>query len=155
MKTDDDVYINFPVLMKLLDRYANATNSILGRLLKRSKPYRDPQSHYFVTKEEYSGEYYPKFTAGPGYVMTNDVIERMYFASLEQPYLKLEDVFITGIVASKLNATLLDQARYYHIWPKGSLNACSVKKLFAVHNVKPEKTAKLWSDLIFSEQLKC
>lgn len=45
----------------------------------------------------YSGRVYPNYLSGTGYVMSADVVTRLYKAALKTPLLHLEDVYITGI----------------------------------------------------------
>lgn len=44
----------------------------------------------------YSGNIYPNYLSGTGYVMSMDVVAKLYNASLTTPLLHLEDVYLTG-----------------------------------------------------------
>lgn len=44
----------------------------------------------------YSGNTYPNYLSGTGYVMSMDVAMKLYNASLTTPVFHLEDVYLTG-----------------------------------------------------------
>lgn len=44
----------------------------------------------------YSGNTYPAYLSGTGYVMSMDVVEKLYKTSLVTPLFHLEDVYLTG-----------------------------------------------------------
>lgn len=44
----------------------------------------------------YSGNIYPNYLSGTGYVMSMDVAIKLYNASLTTPVFHLEDVYLTG-----------------------------------------------------------
>lgn len=49
----------------------------------------------------YSGNIYPNYLSGTGYVMSMDVAMKLYNASLTTPVFHLEDVYLTGKLSVK------------------------------------------------------
>ena len=47
----------------------------------------------------YEGAVYPNYLSGTGYVMSRDVVPRLYQAALKTPLFHLEDVYLTGLCA--------------------------------------------------------
>jgi beta-1,3-galactosyltransferase 1 len=47
----------------------------------------------------YQGAVYPNYLSGTGYVMSRDVVSRLYQAALKTPLFHLEDVYLTGLCA--------------------------------------------------------
>ena len=47
----------------------------------------------------YSGRVYPNYLSGTGYVMSRDIVPRLYKAALKTPLFHLEDVYLTGLCA--------------------------------------------------------
>lgn len=45
----------------------------------------------------FSEGFYPNYLSGTGYVMSRDVVNKLYKAALKTPIIHLEDVYITGI----------------------------------------------------------
>lgn len=48
----------------------------------------------------YPGRIYPNYLSGTGYLMSTDVVPKLYNAALETPIFHLEDVYITGKLKS-------------------------------------------------------
>lgn len=46
----------------------------------------------------YHGQIYPNYLSGTGYIMSRDVVTRLYQTALETPLIHIEDVYITGII---------------------------------------------------------
>ncbi|XP_050089824.1 ionotropic receptor 93a-like [Anopheles aquasalis] len=103
LKTDDDMFINVPKLLQFMEVHNNQRRTIFGRLAKKWKPIRNKKSKYYVSPEQYYPPVFPPFTTGPAYLLTADIISELFEKSLSQTYLKLEDVYTTGIVAQLLN----------------------------------------------------
>lgn len=103
--------------------------TIWGRLARSWRPIRTPSSKYFVSKAQFVGRVFPDFCTGPAYLMTRSTVVPLYEGALGRdyeleraagngddvdggetplprepvaPYLKLEDVYLTGVVAERL-----------------------------------------------------
>lgn len=101
--------------------------TIWGRLAHGWRPIRQHNSKYYVSRAQYAGRVYPDFCTGPAYLMTRSAVIPLYEAALGRdfdvdddgggnrtsaaadtttkntvPYLKLEDVYLTGVVAERL-----------------------------------------------------
>lgn len=79
---------------------------------------------------------YPNFLAGgPGYVMAMDTAAKLYKASMEVPYLHLEDVFLTGICAEKAQI----EPKNYHLFNFGPYkDTCEFRGAITKHQVEPD-----------------
>lgn len=65
IKCDDDMFVNWPKLNKLLTENQNRTNTIFGRQNLNLRPNRDKHSRWFMPKELYPSDHYPEFTGKP------------------------------------------------------------------------------------------
>ncbi|RZF33631.1 hypothetical protein LSTR_LSTR007009 [Laodelphax striatellus] len=101
MKTDDDMFVNLPALVALLKSTTRTTNLLLGSLICRAKPILDTNSKWYTPHYMYHGQTYPNYLSGTGYVMSYDVVTRLYQTALETPLIHIEDVYITGICAKR------------------------------------------------------
>ncbi|EEC12774.1 galactosyltransferase, putative, partial [Ixodes scapularis] len=99
IKCDDDTFVNVEILLKVMQ--SKRTDAIHGHLYANKRPYREPSSKWYVSKEEYNGTEYPPFVAGSFYVLGGSILRRLYDASEQEPFFWLEDVFLTGFVAEK------------------------------------------------------
>lgn len=96
MKTDDDMYVNISPLYNML-KQKNATKDVLlGCLICGAKPIQDIKSKWYAPNYMFAEKVYPNYLSGTGYVMSIDVVPKLYKAALNVPIFHLEDVYITG-----------------------------------------------------------
>ncbi|XP_062536310.1 beta-1,3-galactosyltransferase 5-like isoform X2 [Armigeres subalbatus] len=145
LKTDDDMFINVPKLLQFIESHLSYKRSIFGRLAKKWKPIRNKKSKYYVSPEQYFPPVFPPFTTGPAYLMTSDIIVELYNKSLSQTYLKLEDVYTTGIVAQLLNIHRINIKEFLN--RRIAFNQCNIKKSISIHMVKTNEQYDLWKKL--------
>uniref|UniRef100_A0A1Q3FX12 Hexosyltransferase n=2 Tax=Culex tarsalis TaxID=7177 RepID=A0A1Q3FX12_CULTA len=145
LKTDDDMFINVPKLLQFIETHLSYKRSIFGRLAKKWKPIRNKKSKYYVSPEQYFPPVFPPFTTGPAYLMTSDIILDLYNKSLSQTYLKLEDVYTTGIVAQLLNIHRINIKEFLN--RRIAFNQCNVKKSISIHMVKTNEQYDLWKKI--------
>ena len=70
---------------------------------------RNPDSKWYISKEEYPEDFFPAFCATGGTYMFDTVVARLLWRGVAfVDFLKLEDVFFSGIVREKLNITTTD-----------------------------------------------
>lgn len=145
LKADDDMFINVERLIKFAEKHAKDKRTIFGRVAKKWKPIRNKQSKYFVSQAQFKQVLYPDFTTGPSYLVTQDAIGDLLEGALNQTYLKLEDVFVTGIVASKLAIKRIQVNEFQN--RKISYSVCNVQKAISIHMVKYGEQFDLWKKL--------
>ncbi|XP_045122375.1 beta-1,3-galactosyltransferase 1-like [Portunus trituberculatus] len=140
LKTDDDIFVNVPVLLTYLQE-ASKTRWITG-CIKQKKAFRPvnavpgmplPPAH-------------PPFVAGAGYVISGDLVKEMYEASLETRPIPVEDVYITAHLGRKVNAhPPLHDARF--TCGEKVMDDCDLAQAFTGHHIGPEKMYRVWEKL--------
>lgn len=104
MTADDDVFVHMPNLVRYL-RGATAGDFWVGRVHRGAPPNRSKGSKYYVPLDMYPWMTYPDYTAGAGYVVSGDVAERVYHATLTlNASLYIDDVFM-GICANAVGVS--------------------------------------------------
>ncbi|KAL1110517.1 hypothetical protein AAG570_008045 [Ranatra chinensis] len=146
LKTDDDMFINFPKLLNFIEKHLNNERTIFGRLAKKWKPIRNSRSKYYVSLKQFSPVVFPDFTTGPAYLLTGDIVRDMYKNALNHTYLKLEDVFTTGIVAQSINVKRVHINEFLN--KRIPFNVCNIKKSISIHMVKYHEQFDLWKKLL-------
>ncbi|KAJ8664956.1 hypothetical protein QAD02_006618 [Eretmocerus hayati] len=146
LKTDDDMFINVPRLLAFIYKHKADTNVIFGKVAKRWKPVRSKTSKYYISPAQYRPPFYPDFCTGPAYLMSSDVVSKLYINSLQETFLKLEDVFMTGIVASKLGIKRSHASEFHN--KKISYSPCNVQRAISIHMVKYSEQFDLWKKLL-------
>ncbi|XP_053620050.1 beta-1,3-galactosyltransferase 5-like [Plodia interpunctella] len=153
LKTDDDMFINVPKLIEFMKAPSrvNATKTIWGKVVKKSLPKRTSRSKYFVSPLQFPGKVFPDFTTGPAYLLTTDVIRLILAAAPSQPYLRLEDVFITGVLGNKLGIKRQHATEFYN---RKIAHPCAVQRGVSVHMVRYHEQFDLWRKLL-DGKMKC
>lgn len=146
LKTDDDMFINVPKLLQFIEKKQSDKRTIYGRLAKKWKPIRNKKSKYYVSPEQYRPPIFPAFTTGPAYLMTRDCTKDLYAKALNETYLKLEDVYTTGIVAQAVGIKRVHVNEFLN--RRIAFNACNIKKAISLHMIKPTEEIDLWKKLL-------
>ncbi|XP_034473518.1 uncharacterized protein LOC117780932 [Drosophila innubila] len=154
LKTDDDMFINVPKLLNFVKQLEKHKDKrvIFGRLAKKWKPIRNKKSKYYVSTDQFPAAVFPSFTTGPAYVMTGDIVHDLYVRALKTVYLKLEDVFTTGIVAQSLGIERLHVNEFVN--RRISFNPCNIRNAISVHMIKSNEQFDLWKKLL-DQTTKC
>ncbi|KAM4552910.1 lactosylceramide 1,3-N-acetyl-beta-D-glucosaminyltransferase B [Odontesthes bonariensis] len=124
MTADDDIFVHMPNLVSYLRDVSSrgVTDLWIGRVHRGAPPIRRKESKYFVPFEMYQWLSYPDYTAGAGYVVSSDVADKIYHASLTlNASLYIDDVFM-GICANAIGLSPQDniffsgegKAPYHH-----------------------------------------
>ena len=107
LKTDDDIFVNMFNLVSHLDsimslRGGQVQGLLLCLVWYRMKVVRDPKSKWYLPRSEFADDYFPTYCSGSAYILSPDVVARMYNASLQTPFFWVDDFYITGLLAQKL-----------------------------------------------------
>ncbi|XP_068624162.1 beta-1,3-galactosyltransferase 5-like [Battus philenor] len=148
LKTDDDMFINVPRLLQFATAPArvNATRSIWGKVVRKSLPKRTTKSKYYVSPLQFPGKVFPDFATGPAYLVSGDCIRILLDAAGGERYLRLEDVFITGVLAARLKIARLHSPEFYN--RKVAPHPCAVQRGIAIHMVRYHEQFDLWRKLL-------
>lgn len=80
--------------------------TIICSVWKKTFPHRDINSKWYVTYKEYPEKTYPEYCGGFFFLMTNDIIEVLHKELIHTKFYWIDDVWLTGIVANRINVTL-------------------------------------------------
>jgi len=100
LKTDDDVYVRIPRLTHWLTK-AKPTKFYGGLINKRFPTLRDPNSKWYISKEEYNETFYPPYCPGGFHVISCDILLNILkYTQYRRPFF-IDDVYI-GLAARDL-----------------------------------------------------
>lgn len=105
MKIDDDVtLVPKSRLIKILKyrKKKSGSNFIMGFKLNYHRNTNPYHKWYDPTSLNYNGT----FLSGPSYVISGDVIDRLWASAMEIPLFHLEDVYVTGMLAGQAGVKL-------------------------------------------------
>ncbi|XP_046390407.1 beta-1,3-galactosyltransferase 5 [Ischnura elegans] len=114
LKTDDDVFVNIPSLVRFLTS-SNSDSSIKPRarrfiLCNRNDDARVKRSYrskWHVSHTEYPMKFYPPYCMGCAILYSFDVVTELYYLAQRRPYFWVDDVHITGTLSKLLNIPLM------------------------------------------------
>ncbi|NXM85413.1 B3GL1 acetylgalactosaminyltransferase, partial [Oenanthe oenanthe] len=147
MKTDADVFINTPNLVRLLLRLNSSQNVFTGFPLIQNFAYRGFDRKRFISYEEYPFRLYPPYCSGLGYILDGKLALRTYEMMAHVRPLKFEDVYV-GICLNllKVNVTLPEDAEQFFLY-KIDFDICKYRHLIAVHGLTSSELIQFWQDL--------
>lgn len=153
LKADDDIFVNTPFLMKFLSKDIfphGARKLILCSVYLRSSVKRSYRSKWRVSPIEYKDSYYPTYCAGFGIIYSSEVMMQLYEKAQKSKYFWIDDVFITGILATQLNLSrmtieplVLTENKFKKMLNNDDVN--SEMFIFGPPNLSDSKIEKLWS----------
>lgn len=121
-------------------------NTAVYIFLCRAPVVRTQTNKFYVAKHEYGPSIFPDYASGTGYLISGSAIHDLYTTALQENYFKLEDVFITGIVAELANVKRIHSRKflYYYI----SADPCTLRTTICVHKIKPKEQYTFWGSLM-------
>ncbi|PFX26009.1 Beta-1,3-galactosyltransferase 1 [Stylophora pistillata] len=100
LKADDDVFINPPAVIAILNRATTPKDKLYMGFVYRN-PLVKRTGKWSLTREEYKTTHYPDFCAGPGYILSSDVVTLFVSIFGGIPRFKFDDVYV-GMLAAKM-----------------------------------------------------
>ncbi|CAL8370343.1 unnamed protein product [Boreogadus saida] len=134
MTADDDVFVHMPNLVGYLQEKARkeVKDFWIGRVHRGAPPIRDKDSKYYVPYEMYPWPTYPDYTAGAGYVVSRDVAEKIYQATLKlNATIYIDDVFM-GICAHSMGVSPQEHL-YFSGEGKAPYHVCIYDQMMTSH----------------------
>ena len=115
MKADDDSYVAILEIIQWLAEYQRTqghTNHLyMGAALINKGVYREKDSKFYVSKEEYPAEKFPPYAMGPGYVFSGSLLAKLSSAVKVVKLFPNEDACF-GALMQYINVSLLNNDRF-------------------------------------------
>ena len=142
MKTDDDMWINVPVLLNSLDAQYKPLDIVYGACWSGA-PHRHTHSKWYVPEHLYPHKKYPMFCSGTGYVMKNETAEKIWKASEDIPFFYLEDVYV-GLCLRYIGGQAINTKGFYN---NKASNPCTYrgKTIITSHYLRMDFITGIWN----------
>ena len=124
LKIDDDMVVNFPRLVSLLQA-APFTRSILGPLNPGSTVERG--GLWGVPENVFPFPTWPMYASGAAYVISADIVKELYTTAEYIPHIHVDDAYITGILAKIIGAQHRNEAGFAY-WGSPKPKPCDFIK---------------------------
>ena len=146
LKIDDDMFLNLPRLLNDLRRNPKL-NTISGCRVSGASPFRTLFSKWRISRKQYQKDVYPDYIAGTAYLISGDIISKLYNATRRVPYFVFEDVYITGMCRKHIGAV----ASVHREFSCGFRDKGPCGKNFRYHitghHYRPTEIQRMWSEL--------
>lgn len=101
LKADDDVFVNVIVILDVLKSYTvPPRGAVFGFIYGGGQVWR--HGMWAVSRDDYPKDFYPAYASGTAYLLTRNLLEDIISIAERKNYFRVEDVYITGIIASDL-----------------------------------------------------
>lgn len=105
-----------------------------------------------MPKYMYSESVYPNYLSGTGYVMSKDVVKKLYNTALMTPLIYLEDAYLTGICARTAKLHPTNNPGFSFVTRR--LDPCLFRSVITAHQVSAKNLLTMWKK-ITNNNLSC
>lgn len=145
LKINDDTFVDTRALLALLkDPNTPQEKLYMGRVAPRAVPQRSGK--FGVSKEEYSGKFYPPFCPGFGIVFSVDVVTLFVDLFHTIPAFKLDDVYL-GLLAAKAGVKATHQSGF-DVHPKPAVKCTTMKDTLVRNGVEGDCLFQIYRKII-------
>ncbi|KAF6036998.1 hypothetical protein EB796_004697 [Bugula neritina] len=105
LKTDDDIVVDVHLLFHHIERLRAANRAINNTIICKvvsNVLVNHNSSKWKVTVNEYNKTIYPPFCPGYAFVMTADIVPKLYQASFYEKFFWIDDIYLTGLLAQTI-----------------------------------------------------
>ncbi|XP_022659683.1 beta-1,3-galactosyltransferase 4-like [Varroa destructor] len=148
VKADDDTFVNTPLLLSYLDHFTNG--NIYGLY---QDTYTVPRCNvsackkWGLTYHEFPSNIFPPHVRGAMYILTEMALERLLKYLFDPPFLYIEDIYITGLVAGRAGVpvcSLPSGLKIVATSPTKSTVFILNKGLLSQHYCQPQHHRDFW-----------
>jgi beta-1,3-galactosyltransferase 1 len=90
----------------------------------------------------YEGDFYPDYLSGTAYLFTFEMAKVLYAQSLKTPVFHLEDVYLTGFVAEKINLHRLHHPLFFYQF--NHKDKCSLRGMISQHQISADQMTEAY-----------
>lgn len=107
LKTDDDVFVNTPVMFNFLNHVLSphGAEDLLACVVAQHAYVVRTSSKWKVSFDEYAFKEYPTYCSGWSILYSQDVVFDLYREAQNSKYFWIDDVHVTGTLAKKINVS--------------------------------------------------
>ncbi|KAH9366293.1 hypothetical protein HPB48_010292 [Haemaphysalis longicornis] len=145
LKIDDDMLLNVWGLADRVRRLHGVKRTMWGMLTHKWPPIRNRTSKWYMSVREYRNSTYPDYLTGPSYLWSRDCAPLLLRGSTAVPFVYLEDVFLTGMVAGKMGIKRVHDEGFLNY--RKLFRPCKRPRIVASHGFTPQDLKQTWRSL--------
>uniref|UniRef100_A0A8D2E7D0 Hexosyltransferase n=2 Tax=Theropithecus gelada TaxID=9565 RepID=A0A8D2E7D0_THEGE len=148
MKTDTDVFINTGNLVKYLLNVNHSEKFFTGYPLIDNYSYRGFYQKTHISYQEYPFKVFPPYCSGLGYIMSRDLVPRIYEMMGHVKPIKFEDVYV-GICLNllKVNIHIPEDTNLFFLY-RIHLDVCQLRRVIAAHGFSSKEIITFWQVML-------
>lgn len=115
LKSDDDMYVNVPLLIAVLKKVSRSQENkpfVIGKILKGVRPIRNEKSKWYVSPLDFPHKKFPDYAVGGAYAMTGSAAAALRDAASSVPFIRVEDQF-QGLCANYSKTVVIHENRFH------------------------------------------
>ncbi|KAH8032797.1 hypothetical protein HPB51_001875 [Rhipicephalus microplus] len=154
LKTDDDVFVNVPNMCGhthcspppfITTSWVTWSRRpfVISNMRRNSTAERSLGHKNYLPLSVFSKDDLPLYGSGTAYALSHDAVRPLFTEALLTPFLYVEDIFITGLVAQKVGLDKIHSKCFVCCRP--IQNVCEYRSLVTAHLPKPEYMRDVWS----------
>ncbi|KAK7495886.1 hypothetical protein BaRGS_00012876 [Batillaria attramentaria] len=146
LKTDDDMWVNVPALLNIVNEEQANLNTALGGVCRITgpEPNRSNKSRYFTPYNAYPQPTYPGFCSGTGYVSSLNLARHVISVSPDVPFFHLEDVYLSLCIQRLGKPFRLKRLKGF-VQVKSDKCRLKSNSTTTAHRVYPPRLRKIWA----------
>ncbi|XP_019482719.1 PREDICTED: UDP-GalNAc:beta-1,3-N-acetylgalactosaminyltransferase 1 isoform X2 [Hipposideros armiger] len=148
MKTDTDVFINTGNLVKYLLNLNHSEKFFTGYPLIDNYSYRGFYQKTHISYQEYPFKVFPPYCSGLGYIMSRDLVPKIYEMMSHVKPIKFEDVYV-GICLNllKVDIHIPEDTNLFFLY-RIHLDVCQLRRVIAAHGFSSKEIITFWQVML-------
>ena len=135
LKTDDDIYMNVPMLIRKLNTKYRTVRNLYGGHIYYASVVRDQNHRHYLTREEYPNDWYPPYNKGGELIVSGHLLKKMLQMSTQIKRFQIDDAYIgllmnhINVLPVKISEFVLSQwLTYFIYW----LSTCDLQSMVGI-----------------------
>ena len=152
IKSDDDVVANVSRLLQVFEYHTKqnihsfnfSEKFIVGNCKSDAVPERNPTRPYYISKEDFVPDRYPRFCFGTTYIINKQATDAILLQTSTTPLVPAEDVSV-GLLAQSSGDIKLIDVDNWRIWFSKFLSRKDYNKYHTIHQLMAEEITFVWN----------
>ena len=152
IKSDDDVVANVSRLLHIfeyhtkqnIDSFNTSEKFIVGNCKSNAVPERNPRRPYYMSREDFVPERYPRFCFGTTYIINKQAVDSILLQTSTTPLVPAEDISV-GLLAQSSGDIKLIDVENWRIWFSKFLSRKDYNKYHTIHQLTAEEITFVWN----------
>jgi hypothetical protein len=120
LSCDDDIMVDMFLLLTHLESLKkqkfNSNKTLMCNLVKKMPVSRDKKYKWYISESEYNRDHFDQYCSGAAYILTVDLVPKMFDYALHIKHVWVDDFFLTGLLGNLTNAEYVDMKNAFLLY---------------------------------------